>query len=124
MFYKNDAELTAALKFWQSLLKLDAWQIKAQICRQQDMPGDAAQGNSTYVFSKRQAIISLLDPLDFPRNTLFGQDMEQTLVHELLHLSFAGFTPEDDDSLEYALMEQTIDSLATLLVMLVRATNN
>ncbi len=46
-------------------------------------------------------------------------DLEETLVHELLHLTCAPFEPEHG-SLAHTLMEQTIDMLAKTLVRLKR----
>lgn len=63
----------------------------------------------------RKSVIHIIDPFDYPRNTMFAQDMEQTLVHELLHLHFAPFEP-DGEGLASCMMEQTIELLAGILV--------
>ena len=65
------------------------------------------------------ADILLLDPMDYD-DASFAQDMEQTLVHELMHLVLEVLTPENKESLEYVMLEQIVDSLATTLVKLKR----
>lgn len=121
MIFSDDKELKAALEKWQHLLGLDAWVIRASIVRQMDMDDPDAEGHSNIVFSRRAALITILDPVDYPSDAIVEQDMEQTLVHELLHLCFEGFAPKED-SMEYTLMEQEIDMLATTLVCLNRET--
>lgn len=66
-----------------------------------------------------RAVIKILDPSDYPQ-TPFEQDMEISLVHELLHLHFALFEPKTDDSLEFLIMESTIEQLANILVEMKR----
>ncbi|MCI6172566.1 MAG: hypothetical protein MR665_10285 [Selenomonas bovis] len=111
----NDKELQEALKEWQHILKLDAWDIRAKICRADEMTLEDAQGENNWVLESRKSVIHIIDPLDYPRNTMFAQDMEQTLVHELLHLHFAPFAP-DGEGLASCMMEQTIELLAGILV--------
>ena len=120
---RNDSDLQLLLKKWQHILKLDAWRIKARICRISEMNDANAQGENTWVLAVRQSDIHILDASDFPADSLFEQDMEKTLVHELLHLHFAPFEPEDTDGLEFCAMEQTIELLADLLVQMERRKN-
>ena len=120
---RNDSDLQLLLKKWQHILKLDAWRIKARICRISEMNDANAQGENTWVLAVSQSDIHILDASDFPADSLFEQDMEKTLVHELLHLHFAPFEPEDTDGLEFCAMEQTVELLANLLVQMERREN-
>ncbi len=42
----NNEELQEALKEWQHILKLDAWDIRAKICRADEMTLEDAQGEN------------------------------------------------------------------------------
>ena len=44
---RNDSDLQLLLKKWQHILKLDAWRIKARICRISEMNDANAQGENT-----------------------------------------------------------------------------
>ena len=79
-------QLEEKLQYWQHVLDLDHWDIVAKIKRRADM-GEENQGDCNWVFIDRVAIISLLSPIDWDNND-FEQDMEKTLVHELLHCKF------------------------------------
>lgn len=120
MIYKDvGGELKASLGEWVRILHLEAWNIRAFIQRRRDMPDQQAQGYTSYSFERRTAAILILDPMDYD-DELFEQDMEQTLVHELMHLVLEVLTPENKESLEYAMLEQIVDSMATTLVKLKR----
>ena len=110
--------LKSALAEWQKRLRLDAWDVRIGIHRERTFDGGGRSGEISYSIESGKAVIKLLDPVDYPDED-FPQDMEATLVHELLHLKFAAFTPQDD-TLEHRLFEQTVESMANLLVALKR----
>lgn len=111
----DEKQLTRVMHKWQHILHLDAWDIRIKLCRRSDMFDQQAQGENNWTLATRQAVIHVLDPVDYPHDTEFEQNMERTVVHELLHLHFAPFEPDDDNSLEYLAMEQTIELLAQVL---------
>mgnify|MGYP000879737975 FL=1 len=111
-------ELEDYLAEWQKRLCLDAWDVRIGIYRERAFDGEGRSGEISYSIESGKAVIKLLDPVDYPDED-FPQDMEVTLVHELLHLKFAAFTPQDD-TLEHRLFEQTVESMANLLVALKR----
>lgn len=115
----TEDELKKLCSFWQNQLKLNNWRIAIGIERKTAFNNSQSIGEIDYVLPLRQAIIKVLDPLDYP-NSPFKQDMEITLVHELLHLHFALFEPKSDDSLEFLIMESTIEQLANILVEMKR----
>lgn len=119
MNYKDEGELKASLDEWVQILHLEAWEIHTFIRRRRDIPDKQAEGYTSYSFERRMADILLLDPMDYD-DASFAQDMEQTLVHELMHLVLEVLTPENKESLEYVMLEQIVDSLATTLVKLKR----
>lgn len=118
MIFKNDEELQVACAEWQKRLRLQDWVVQAKISRNRDV-GDKSQGHCRWVIQKKMATILILDPLDYPEDTMHPQDMEQTLVHELLHLHFAPFDDEVDTPKEVAI-EQATDCIAYALVNLHR----
>jgi hypothetical protein len=99
---------------WQNQLRLNNWRIAVSICRRSSFNDSDAQGEVDFGLSSGKAIIRILDPVDYP-DTPFEQDMEITLVHELLHLCFAPFTP-NESTLSHTFMENTIEMLAQTLV--------
>ena len=118
-------ELNEACEEWQNILRLNHWDIYAAITRSSDFSGNENEGEIDYFLEKGDAAIRILDPVDYPQDTPFKQDMEQTLVHELLHLYFAPFQPDKDaDELKYAYWERAIDDLAKVLVGIKRKQDN
>ena len=111
--------LEELLEEWKSILHLEQWDIELRRSRQIDFLEEDNQGEVTFNKVECQAIIRILDHTDSV-DTPFKQDMEKTLVHELLHLIYADFEPEDSNSLQYTLWHRSIDSMARVLVSLKR----
>ena|SRR3990167_3747235 len=118
MIFKNDDELQLVCAEWQKRLRLQDWVVKAIIARNKDLL-EKTQGTCSWVIQKKMATILILDPIDYPEDTIHPQDMEQTLVHELLHLHFAPFDDETGTPKEIAI-EQATDCIAYALVNLHR----
>lgn len=115
----NPDRLEELLEEWKSILHLGQWDIELRRSRQVDFLEGDNQGEITFNRVECQAIIRILDPIDWV-DTPFKQDMEKTLVHELLHIIYADFEPEDSNSLQYTLWHRSIDSMARVLVSLKR----
>ena len=111
--------LQVFLKKWVAILSLQEWDIHAEICSEEYFTNKDCDGETLFLLSKAQATIHILDPNDYPNDASFEQDMEITLVHELLHLKYAGFQPPDD-SPEHAYFERGIQTTAKVLVGLCR----
>lgn len=117
----NEKQLAKRLKYWQKKLGLSDWEIDASICRANHMGAERA-GEINWTLQNKQASIRLLDPTDYPDLGVFEQDMEGTLVHELLHLHHA---PINDyyskDCEQYTLYEEwAINAVADALIKLER----
>lgn len=111
----TEQEATRLFEKWRKILHLEAWDIKFQWCvRGRDMPLTDSLGCASYTYESRQAIIRMLDQVDF-ENKLFEYDYERTLVHEMLHLKFAGLD-DSGDTLRDKLTHQLIDDLARAFV--------
>ena len=115
----NPGRLEELLEEWKSILHLGQWDIELRRSRQVDFLEGDNQGEITFNRVECQAIVRILDPIDWV-DTPFKQDMEKTLVHELLHIIYADFEPEDSNSLQYTLWHRSIDSMARVLVSLKR----
>jgi hypothetical protein len=103
--------------YWRDVLKLNDWKIVFKVNRKGDMELDNVQGEAKFVHSSREAIIRILDPIDWD-NPDFEQDIEKTIVHELLHLRFSPI--DTDNELIDKLQHQIIDDLAKSFVSLKR----
>lgn len=104
---------------WKPVLRLQDWQIRCEVCRADSM--DGAYGTCKAIASKRQALIRILDPDEvIPHHYIWEFDLEQVVVHELLHC----YTHliEDAQEIENSMMlEQMVDGLAWTLVAMKRS---
>ena len=111
----NQEQLEVLLDEWSKRLRLQDWDISIGIYRATDFYNEGV-GENTYNISSAKSTIRIIDPYDYPKNTQFPQDMETTLVHELLHLKFSYFEPNDHTSLQHAMWERTIQTIARTMV--------
>lgn len=101
---------------WQRRLRLQDWIVKVRMCRQHELPvGSLAHVH--YVVEKKMATVRITDPADYPPDSMFPYDMENSLVHELLHLHFAPLTG-DESSVEE---EQAIECITSGLLTALRS---
>ncbi len=98
-------ELEATAKRWQSILRLQDWDLDCHIepFKEED---DDAVGETAISMRRKHASILVREKE--------GEDTEHTLVHELIHLHFAPFFV--NKGLVGAMMEQAIDAIATALM--------
>ena len=115
----NIEQLKTLCSRWQEKLGLAHWNIALQICRERDMPISHSQGSNQISLANEQALISILDSSDFPSSP-FEQDMEVSLVHELLHIPLRYISEPENGSIEETLLEAFIERTARLLVLLSR----
>ena len=125
----TDVEVMRSLcREWQERLGLLHWHINLRIERHFNMP-DNIWGNCSWTLSTLKATIKILHPEDYDPDLegLDERDMEQILVHEILHLHFAPFdeTPKDSDgnfaSSRGIMQEQAIEQISQALVNLKRS---
>ncbi|MDD9147833.1 hypothetical protein OYT88_04620 [Sporolactobacillus sp. CQH2019] len=109
----TDKQLQERLKYWQERLRLRDWDIEAEIVPLSAMDDQTHGGENTYLLQSKASRISILNHGDYQNmNCIIPHDMEETLVHELLHLHFAPFDSEKN----YMPIEQAIESLAKAFV--------
>jgi hypothetical protein len=74
---------------WQKRLKLESWNITVAVARAGELKPKTL-GNIHWDLDKKTALIHVLDPADYtlPFDAML-QDMEFTVVHELIHLELS-----------------------------------
>lgn len=110
-------QLEQKLRYWQKRLRLQDWIIEVRLVRERELDGDyAAQVN--WVLPKKMASVHILDQIDYPPELMGERDMENDLVHELLHLHLAPIHEHfgEGNSLYSMFEEQAIESIAFGLV--------
>lgn len=113
----SQEQLEESLRYWQERLRLQDWIIEVRIVRAREMSRDcAAQVNWT--LSKKMATIQILDQVDYPPDCMGSRDMENDLVHELLHLHLAPINDHfGEGSPVYSTFEeQAIESITSGLI--------
>lgn len=112
-------ELDSLLNLWMEKLELFDWEIHAVFA--DNLDSDC--GRITYEQTNKKGILEILR-FDKFSSEFFGWDMEQTLVHELLHVKFSDFNCNNRrskvENMEYIKMHQLIEDLARVLVRLKR----
>ncbi|CAF1787884.1 hypothetical protein NRS6110_04448 [Bacillus subtilis] len=116
----NTDDLIKLCSEWQTILRLQDWNVKCEIKRANDMLLKDVAGECNWDINSKVAAISILDPIDYPSDHLEQQDIEKTLVHELLHLHYAPFDQFENDSPEIVNIEQSINLISEALVNLRR----
>jgi hypothetical protein len=85
----SDAQIAGWVKVWQKRLHLEDWQIEAHIVRPSDLRPDTL-GNLKWNTANRTAAIKVLSPVDYDLPAAdVVEDMEYTIVHELVHLQLS-----------------------------------
>lgn len=114
----TEEEARERCAYWQRVLRLQDWEIEVNVARAYHMRLDGL-AECHWQIKKRMAVINLQDPIDFDPGWLGDRDMELSLVHELLHLHLAPWSPQEgteDDVFE----EQAIHAMSKAFVELER----
>ena len=110
-------ELTALCAEWQERLRLQDWMVHIRLARAHEIPN--LGGYCEYLNCQKIARIAVLDHVDWTTSEWTVHDMEEILVHELLHLQHSNHTYEKG-TLQYEALEIAIDTTAQALVQLKR----
>lgn len=117
-------QLTALMKRWQRRLRLVDWKVRVKLVGKEEFDKRGAvyghNADETYGFCEhlteaRTGFIWIVRPEELAEDDIEGRvDIENTLVHELLHLHFAPFADKhtDDDLLH----EQAIEAITEALL--------
>jgi hypothetical protein len=120
----TDSTLQRLLKEWKHVLRLEDWRVVARFASPMEFENGGAVGEASVSASLKQATIFLLNDGDLRGESLFNQDIETTLVHELLHLHTQSWTRNAGDESggdpRYWESERAIEAIALGLVGLKR----
>jgi hypothetical protein len=109
--------VTQALATWQDRLNLKDWDIKVDLVRPSALEPKTL-GNIHWDTNTRQASIGVLSAYDYTLPTpAMLEDMEFTVVHELIHLHLASL-PRSDAS--RGVEERAVNELARALLRLAK----
>ena len=111
---KNLSKLTSK---WQKILRLQDWGIHASIRRANEMVNTDAEGECYWTLSLKEGFIHILDPIDHNPRAIHPPDIEETLVHEMLHLHFAQWDDDTEGGIPVS-GEQAIECIAQALTKL------
>lgn len=111
----TDRELEDLLRHWQRKLRLQDWDIEIRFVSKDEMTG--RDGTVQYHTHLKTARIEVLRPGEERPNAWIPYDIENTIVHELLHLHLSYFTEQyEPGSPGHLLEEQFVHVMAGLLV--------
>jgi len=108
--------------YWQRVLKLDDWEVRAHFVTFGDLPEDA-MGASSRIVELRVLSIELLLPSEYckasvkfktveKKGAVIVRDLEDTIVHELVHLRLREIAKSAQSDLE----EVTVNRITTALL--------
>lgn len=120
MIIFNEAELRDACRYWQKQLGLSDWEVITMISRKKEFDNEDSLAEVHRNIDRKEAVVMVLDEreVDEWAKEHWGIDNEESVVHELLHLHFAGFDKPDKYN---RAEEQVIVALSKALVRLRRA---
>lgn len=90
----NQVKLEKCVAFWQGVLGLQTWGITVGFERLNNLETSLGYPALARAISNplmEEAIVSVLDPIDFELldvASISGADLESSILHELLHLYF------------------------------------
>ncbi|TVX92268.1 hypothetical protein [Paenibacillus agilis] len=103
------------LRYWQAQLRLQDWQIEMKFDRGFNLAPNVA--DISLLEESRVARIRMMEANDFDPSSIAPYDMEQTMVHELLHIHFFPLTRTLGKSIPE---EQAIEAISWALIALDR----
>jgi hypothetical protein len=104
---------------WQIRLRLGDWIVKARFWEPHEIDGSLF-GQCSYLIQEKTAKIKIIRPEHTHKESFPPQIVEETLVHELLHLHFAPFEAKPKTTKMDA-QELAINCISRALVKLAKA---
>jgi len=112
--------LQKRLKLWQGILHLDTWNVTLEVSPRTELRSGTV-GNIHWDEEQKSARIRVLQASDYKVPFYSAlEDMEFTVLHELLHLELAALPRTDESRVEE---EHAVDRMATALLQLQSASN-
>lgn len=101
---------------WQLRLGLMDWDITIKYVRHFDLD-QYTVGTCKWHMKTKEAKIKILVPEDFPETIAYREnDIEMTIVHELLHLHISPIVESDTNTFRETIEEQVIHKISKALV--------
>jgi hypothetical protein len=116
----TEPDLQTLCAEWQARLGLAHWNITVGFARAKDMPVMGCDACMKPNYHSEFARIFIVDPIDYSSDTGEEQDIEECLIHEILHIPMSYICEPDDNKLLETHVEAHIDRLAKVLVALKR----
>lgn len=105
----TNAQVANWTRYWQKILGLDDWKVESYIVRAYELKPETL-GNLRWNSVTRQATLRVLSPVDYDNPQVdISEDMEYTVLHELLHLQLC-LLPKPPNKKEEE--EQAVNRLA------------
>lgn len=110
---------------WQKRLNLSDWKISVLVVRSNDLK-PRTLGNIHWDTERKSAVIRVLDPADYKlRDRAMLDDMEFTVVHELIHLELSPvLSPLQRNDANRMEEEHAVNHMAQALLDLERQKQN
>ena len=99
------------MKFWQKRMGMTEWNITLRVVRQTAINSEA-WGEAEWNPETKTGVISVLDPRDYNlKGGELRQDMECTIVHELVHIQVSPLEAPDGN-----VRERVVNQIMTALL--------
>lgn len=112
--------LDAMVQKWARILRLQDWDITIAMVDKRDLSLENVAGEISWNREHQQAEIRIMDPSQRPAD-MMETDIEETVIHELLHLHACPFDTFEVDSAEYYALELFINRVSQALLKLERS---
>ena len=113
----SQRKLDVLRREWQKLLRLQDWRITARFVNYEDLADDRV-GECSNLADSKEADIKIIHPEQLKDASETDKDLENTLVHELLHCHFSPFRSNEEGTIIQH--EQAIVAITEALVGLKR----
>lgn len=112
--------LDAMVQKWAKILRLQDWDVTIRMVDKKDLTLEGVAGEISWNREHQQAEIQILDPSQIGANTVQA-DVEETIIHELMHLHASPFDEFESGTPEYYALELFINRVAQALYKLDRS---
>lgn len=93
-------DLEGWLEYYQDLLGLKHWHIQIRFGSHEEMEGGTVEGSCEIYQSLLSAYILILHPDYYPKSARVPQDIQTTVLHEVLHIPLEATGAREEHELE------------------------
>lgn len=117
---EKEKEMEQMVQKWARILRLQDWDINIRLMDEKDLTLDSVAGEVSWNREHQHGEIRILDPSQLRANML-ETDIEETIIHEMLHLHASPFDTFEIGSPEYYALELFINRVSQALYKLDRS---